>query len=200
MRTRRRVRKKPRKTVAERAYSPLPMTFEDAARLDPDRDPGEVAAGEWIPMSRNTWRHAEILINVGALLKEWARRSPGWRVGGGDPGAKLTRDPDTLRGPDVAVIREERRPTGRGVEGWLEGAPDLAVEVQGDDQPQSAVLRKAQEYLAAGALMVWVVEPATRQVMVVTPPDRFVVLEAEETLDGGDALPGFSCRVSEFFD
>ena len=27
-----------------------------------------------------------------------------------------------------------------------------------------------------------------------------VVLNADDILDGGDAVPGFSCRVSELFD
>jgi hypothetical protein len=33
-----------------------------------------------------------------------------------------------------------------------------------------------------------------------TPPDHVHVLRTEDVLDGGEALPGFSCRVADFFE
>ena len=137
--------------MAEPAVRPTRMTFDRAAELDPDSQPGELLDGEWIPVTRNTWRHGEVLINVGSLLKVFTRTHPEWRVAGGDPGAKLSGNPDTLRGPDVAVMRRDRKPTGRGSGRWLDGAPDLAIEVVGENQSYSDLSRKAPEYLAAGA-------------------------------------------------
>lgn len=175
------------------------QTFEDVARLDPDEHAGELVAGRWIPVTKNTWRHGEIVVNVAVLLREYARRHPGWSVSAADPGTKLRRNPDTLRGPDVAVVRAERVPTGKGAAGWLEGAPDLAVEVMGDDQPPAELAKKALEYLAAGAKQVWVVDGAAEGVLVYTPPDHVSVLGVDETLVGGDALPGFTCGVADLF-
>jgi Uma2 family endonuclease len=186
--------------MAERVLRPAPMTLEDAARLDPDLYPGEVIQGEWRPVSRSTWRHGEIMLTVGMILRQYARSHPGWRVAVGDPGSKLGSEPATLRGPDAAVIREDRRPDGKGVEGWREGAPDLAVEILGDDQSTSDLLERAVEYLAAGSRMVWILEPEPTRVLVVTPPNQFQVLGPEATLDGGAALPGFSCSVAELFE
>ena len=180
--------------------APGPMTFEDASRLDPDEQPGEIDHGRWIPkVTRNTWRHGELVINLGALLRLFSRQSPGWSVSVGDPGTKLHRDPDVLRGPDIGVIRAERRPTGRGAAGWLEGAPDLAIEVCGDDQTPSELAKKALEYLAAGSKAVWVVDGASEQVIVYTPPNHVKVLGSKDELDAGDAVPGFRCKVSELF-
>jgi Uma2 family endonuclease len=175
------------------------MTFEEAAKLDPDTQPGEIIDGEWIPVTKNTWRHGEIAINVGVLLKLYAREHPGWSVAVGDPGTKLGRNPDRLRGPDVAIIRTDRRPTGKGVEGWLEGAPDVAVEVIGDSQSASTLTKKALEYLAAGAKMVWVIDAEPERLMLFTPPDHVRILGPDETLAGDDVLPGFSCKVAELF-
>src|SRR5688500_16314633 len=115
--------------MAEPALQARRLTFEDAALLDPDTQAGELVDGEWVPVSRGTWRHGEIMLNVGLLLRAYSRSSPGWSVAVGDPGARLKRDPDRLRGPDVAIIRADRRPTGRGAEGWLDGAPEVAVEI-----------------------------------------------------------------------
>jgi Uma2 family endonuclease len=177
-----------------------PMTFEAAARLDPDEAPGELDGGRWVPVTRSTWRHGEIAGNVYLLLRVYARQHPGWSVAVGDPGAKLGHAPDVLRGPDVAIVRAERRPQGRGKEGWLEGAPDIAVEVMGDSQSASDLAAKALEHLTAGAKMVWVVDPAPERVMVFSPPNQIRVLRRDEVLDGGDVLPGFSCRVAEMFE
>src|SRR5207248_90409 len=82
---------------------------------------------------------------------------------------------------------------GKGAQGWLDGAPDVAVEVLGDAQSTMELMRKALEYLRAGGKMVWVLDPETRQVSVVTPPDHLRVLDSTEVLDGGEALPGFAC-------
>jgi Uma2 family endonuclease len=184
--------------MAELAVQPL--TFEDAARLDPDQFPGEIVNGEWVPMTRNTWRHGEVLINIGTVLRLYTRGNPALRVAGGDPGAKLRGQKDTLRGPDVAIIRRERRPTGKGAAGWLEGAPELAVEVIGESQKPMRLASKALEYLAAGSQLVWVVDPDDELVMVFTAPNQVQVLGPDDLLDGGDVLPGFSCKVSEFFE
>jgi Uma2 family endonuclease len=175
------------------------MTFEEAARLDPDKYPGEIVDGKWVPLTKSTWRHGEIVGRAYLLLVLYAQRVPGWSVAVGDPGTKLETNPARLRGPDVGIIRAERRPTGKGVEGWLEGAPDVAVEVVGDGQSVGQLFKKALEYLGAGGKMVWMVDPDAHQVVLVTPPNAVRVLDAEDTLDGGDVLPGFSCKVAELF-
>lgn len=175
-----------------------PMTFEEAAKLDPDEHRGDIVNGAWIPMTKSTWRHGVILARITVLLGIYLRTRPEFSLASADPGVKLSRDPDVLRGPDVAVVRVDRVPTGRGVEGWLDGAPDLAVEVVGDGQTVTGMLKKAAQYLAAGAKAVWVVDPEPRQVAVITARG-VAVLEADDTIDGGEAVPGFSCKVGEFF-
>lgn len=150
-------------------------------------------------MTRNTWRHGEILIRVGALLHAYASSHPGWSVSGGDPGTKLSHDPDVLRGLDIGIARAERRPIGLGADGWLEGAPEVAVEILGDARGAAHLSGQALEYLAAGSKLVWVFDASVERVMVFTPPDHIRVLGRDDTLDGGDTLPGFSCQVRELF-
>ncbi|WP_240807110.1 Uma2 family endonuclease [Polyangium spumosum] len=185
--------------TAERIVPNQPITFEEAAQLDPDELAGEIVDGEWVPMTRGTWRHGEIVGSIYFLLKLYAREQPGWSVAVADPGVKLARNPDRLRGPDVAMVRTERVPTGKGVDGWLEGAPDLAVEVVGDSQSISEMTKKALEYLAGGSKMVWLVDPEPRRVVLFTPPNQVKILGPEDTLDGSDVLPGFSCKVADLF-
>jgi Uma2 family endonuclease len=138
--------------------------------------------------------------NVNFLLRLWAQQHPGFSIATADPGTKLAREPDLLRGPDVAVIRAERKPTGMGAAGWLDGAPDLAVEVVGDAQSMSDLAKKAAEYLAAGARLVWVLDPDPRRVVVFWPPDHLRVLGPDDALDGGELLADFRCVVRELFE
>jgi Uma2 family endonuclease len=153
-----------------------------------------------MPVTKSTWRHGEVVGNATAILKPYAREHPGWSVATGDPGTRLRRNPDALRGPDVGVVRKERRPTGKGAEGWLAGAPDVAVELVGDSQTASELAKKCLEYVAAGAQTAWVLDPDPQLVMVLTPPGNLRILGAEDVLDGGEVLPGFCCKVSEFFE
>jgi len=176
------------------------MTFEDAAKLNPDEQPGEIVDGEWIAVTRSTWRLGEVTSAINFLLRRYAREHKGWSVSVADPGVKLANDPTRLRGPDVGMVRAERVPKGKGVDGWLEGAPDVAVEVVGDSQSISELIKKALEYITAGAQMVWLVDTDPQRVVLVTPPDHIKILGKSDVLDGADVLPGFQCTVSEMFE
>ena len=78
-------------------------------------------------------------------------------------------------------------------------APDLAVEVRSPDNTLAELSVKANEYLEAGARMVWIVDPPTRTVQVMRPGRPAVTLSLDDVLDGGDVLPGFSLPVSRLF-
>jgi Uma2 family endonuclease len=51
----------------------------------------------------------------------------------------------------------------------------------------------------AGTRMVLVLNPRTRTVAVYTSHTDVVRLTESDTLDGGEILPGFTCRVAELF-
>lgn len=186
--------------MAEQTQAMEPMTFEAAAKLDPDEQSGEIIDGVWVPMTRSTWRHGEIVLAIGILLKSYARKHPGWSVSVADPGVRLARNPDRLRGPDVGMVRTDRVPTGKGMLGWLDGAPDLAIEVVSDSQSISEITKKALEYMAGGAQMVWLVDPDPRRVVLFTPPNHVKILGTDDMIDGSHVLPGFSCKVAELFE
>jgi Uma2 family endonuclease len=115
-----------------------------------------------------------------------------------DSGVILERDPDTVRGPDVAFWSKERLPTPPA-EGYPSVAPDLVVEVLSPSDLFPRVLRKVQQYLKAGVRMVWVLVPEDRSVTVCRPGEEQRILSENETLDGADVLPGFTCPVAELF-
>jgi Uma2 family endonuclease len=78
-------------------------------------------------------------------------------------------------------------------------APDLAVEVLSRSNTPREMARKRREYCEAGTRLVWEVDPAARTVTVFTSPERFTVLDATQTLDGGSVLPGFTLALADLF-
>ena len=49
------------------------------------------------------------------------------------------------------------------------------------------------------APLIWLVDPEMRTVLVYRGTPRGGELDEEDTLDGGEVLPGFSCKVAELF-
>lgn len=90
-------------------------------------------------------------------------------------------------------------PPGDAVEQpYLLSAPDLAVEILSPDQDAGRFAAKLRFYLLHGVRLVWVMDPAVRTVTVSVPGDEDErVRRDDDTLDGGDLLPGFSVPVAE---
>lgn len=108
--------------------------------------------------------------------------------------------PDLVRIPDVAFtcwdsMEGRRRPT----DPIPRLAPTLAVEVLSASNTRGEMAVKRQEYFAAGVLLVWEVDPATRTVVVYTSPTQATTLTAADTLDGAPALPGFTLPLATLF-
>ena len=55
-------------------------------------------------------------------------------------------------------------------------------------------------WLSHGVRLVWVVYPDTRTVVVYPQDEPVTELNENESLDGGDVLPGFSCAVADIFE
>lgn len=114
-------------------------------------------------------------------------------------GYKIFSNPDTVRGPDLSFVSTQREAAAKFRRGFIHGAPDLAIEIVSQDRTIGELTIKAQEYLEAGTLLVWVVDPPTRTVRVQQPDQPVVTLSHDDTLDGGGVLPGFSLALARLF-
>ena len=108
--------------------------------------------------------------------------------------------PRLVRMPDIAFVSWERLP-GRKLPAKPvpDLAPDLAVEVLSEGNTPKEMRRKLKDYFLAGVRQVWYVDPRTRTVEVYAAPDQRVVLTEDETLAGGDILPGLDLSVRQVF-
>jgi Uma2 family endonuclease len=144
--------------------------------------------------------HGATIPDLAYLLHGFVKRHKLGVVTGAETGFVLTRNPDTVRGADIAFVRAERlKGKSRPTSFWV-GAPDLAVEVLSPDDRPAEVATKVDDYLAAGALLVWVVNPKRKTITVHQPMENPRTLRSSETLDGGNVLPGFKCKVVKAFE
>lgn len=175
------------------------ITVEQFWKLCGDGCSRELVAGEAIELAPGSVEHGRVAGEALFVLKAFLRQNPQiGQVLANDTGFLLSRDPDTVRGPDIAFVRRERL-ANIPRRGFFPGAPDLAIEVVSPNDLAQEVERKVQEYLAAGAAMVWVLYPETRHVMVYRSSGEARVLSMKDALEGADVLPGFTCKVEELF-
>lgn len=159
----------------------------------------ELVRGEVIEVPLTGGQHGDIVAAIFALLYAFVRPRRLGKLYANEVGFRIHQNPDTVRGPDVAFVTRDRVPVTGSPEGFWLLAPDLAVEVVSPHDCRSKVEAKTQDYLEAGVQLVWVIWPKTRTVTVYTLDAEPRIFTADETLDGGDVLPGFAASVAELF-
>lgn len=114
----------------------------------------------------------------------------------------LSRGPDSVRAPDVALISPAQLESAGEWQTFFDGPPALAVEVYSPDDRDREVRAKIREYLAAGTSRVWDVRPKERTVTVYRQDGTIAVRGVGDSLDSGDAgfeLEGFRLELSALF-
>lgn len=177
--------------------SATPLVTAEELEKQPRDYRYELVEGRIVRMSPVGFEHGQIVTRLLFRLQQHLQREPSGVVLT-EVGFKLASQPDTVRGPDISFVRRERipSPTPRG---FFSGRPDLAMEVRSPDDRRSDLRRKAQAYLAAGVPFVVIVDADDRAVTCYRQQATPVTLRADERLDLGDAIPGFTCQVSELF-
>lgn len=175
------------------------ITAEELWKL-PDRDGMryELVRGEVVEVPGAGGLHSVIGALVYDLISAFVKEH---RLGRALPdGAAyiLGRHPDLVRVPDGSFISSARMPTDGIPDSYWPMAPDLAVEVVSPHDRASDIHDKVHEYLEAGTRQVWVFWPKRRALTVHTP-DETRELGPDDTINGGDVLPGFQVEVAAFF-
>ncbi|HEX4772227.1 MAG TPA: Uma2 family endonuclease [Bryobacteraceae bacterium] len=152
------------------------VTLEEFLRR-PERADGqreELIEGEIVLSPEPKPLHAQI---VGRLREALAPLKQQGFVIEGPFGCQL---PNTLPGPDLGVMREERWQEAIQNDAYPEGSPDLVVEVRSPSNRQLG--RKASLYLEHGAEAVWIINPK-RRAIVVYDQDGIREIRENEQLD-----------------
>lgn len=175
------------------------MSAKDLLQIPNDGFRYELVRGELRRMPPAGLQHGRVTVNITTSLDQHVKVNDLGVVYAAETGFKLASDPDIVRAPDVAFIRQERVQKIGDIEGYWPGAPDLVVEVTSPHDSYAEVEDKVFDWLEAGTLMVIVVNPRKRAVTVYRSLTDITVLTEKDSLDGGEVLPGWKMPVKDVF-
>jgi Uma2 family endonuclease len=109
--------------------------------------------------------------------------------------------PGLVRIPDVSFISWDRLPGRESPKEPIPDlAPDLAVEVLSEGNTPAEMARKVREYFDAGVVLVWLIDPRKRTARVFSKVGKSTLVRADQALDGGAVLPGFTVPLADLLD
>ena len=158
----------------------------------------ELEEGEVIELSRPGERHGAVCGNASGILWTYTRARAKGYICSNDTGLLLDRDPDTVRGPDVALYLESRKLDDLET-GYSTRMPTLVVEVLSPTDRKATVQKRINAFLEKGVAMAWLLDPEEKAVTVFLPDHLPIVVEGDEELLGQGVLPEFRCKASDFF-
>ena len=173
------------------------LTAEEFSRLPEPRDGSqqELVRGEILTMPPPGGLHGATCSKADRKIGAFVDQGLGGTLVCNDAGFITERDPDSVRGPDIAYWSKERL-TEIPV-GYIEIAPDMLVEVLSPSNTRKLIRAKLREYFAKGVRMVWVISPEDRTLTSYRTLDEGRLLHESAMVTGDDVLPGFTCRVSD---
>jgi len=175
------------------------LTDAEFMALNRDGHRYEIVNGELIDMGNRSAKHGYVaFILSAALFNCVSTRKLGAMF---DSSTAFKMKSGNKRSPDVSFMAKERL---QGLDdlpdGFLEGAPDLAVEILSPSNTVEEIHNKLVEYFDNGSRLVWVIHPKEQYVLVyrsAQSPDR--LLKSTDSLDGEDIVPDFTLAVAELF-
>lgn len=156
----------------------------------------ELIDGELVPVNATSLKATATALRIARIVANFVADHDLGMLTGADGGFVLFADRETMLVPDAGFIGKARVPLEEHHQ-FPRLASDLAVEVLSPTDRMVAALARISLYMQAGVQVVWLVDPVKRTITVFTDDDAPVRLGEEDTLDGGDVLPGFSIRVAD---
>src|SRR5690606_14319584 len=119
-------------------FAALPEMFEF---------PVELVKGNLVEMNPPMPRHGQLCFRAGYLLQIYLDTHPLGIILCNDAGILTERDPDSVRGADIAYYSYDRVPKGPLPAGLLPVVPELAIVVLSPSDRWSQLHSKIGEYL-----------------------------------------------------
>lgn len=174
-------------------------TDEEFVALSKDGQRYEIVNGELIDVGNSGALHGYVCSLLIAALTSYSASSKLGVVL--DSSTAFTMKNGNRRSPDVSFFAKERLQGMTELpSGFLDGAPDLAVEVLSPGNTVEEIHDKLVEYFENGTRLAWVIHPGEHFVLVyhsAQEPDR--LLKSADSLDGEEVIPGFTLPLANLF-
>lgn len=179
---------------------PKLLTAEEYGRLENDGRLTELVRGRIVEMNRPFTAHGVQVYRAAMLLGKFVEQQHLGRISVGDAGIVTQRNPDTVRGPDVAFYSYQRIPEGPLPDQYWPVSPELVIEIRSKSDRWKDVVLKVAEYLGANVLTVAVIDPVSQRVYVYSADNETTILSNTDVLKFPDILPGFEVVVGSLFE
>jgi Uma2 family endonuclease len=169
--------------------------------LRPDvGQPEELVRGKIVMSPVPSRMHGQVCAEISRLLGNFVKAQGLGRVLTNDSGVITERNPDSVRGADVAYYSYARLPKGPFLSRYGPEIPELVFEVKSPSDRWPKIQEKVAEYLSAGVLFVTVVDPDDEAAVVYGAESAPRTLGREDELTYPDVLPGFAVVVGRLFE
>lgn len=174
-------------------------TDEEFMALPQDGHCYEIVNGELVDMGNSGALHGYVCAILMTLLGSHIRIHKLGAIF--DSSTAFNMKNGNRRSPDISFFAKARL---QGItelpSGFLDGAPDLTVEVLSPGNTVEEIHDKLVEYFENGTRLAWIVHPSEHYVLVyrsAQEPDR--LLKAIDSLDGEEVIPGLTVPVADLF-
>jgi Uma2 family endonuclease len=173
-----------------------PLSLAEFEQLPEDEEGTELSRGWLVREPPPGGEHGVVCGEVYYLLRTFVSERNLGRVLI-ETGFRLSENPPTVRGPDIAFIAEAHMPAEVPIGYWTV-SPDLAVDVVSPGNTPKDIGLKVLDYLDAGTSEIWVVQPRSRTVVVHRANGDARIVRTNESLSS-ELLPGLELPLSEIF-
>jgi Uma2 family endonuclease len=173
-----------------------PITLEEFLTMPTSQERYELIEGNIVAKMAPQRFHSKTQRALLRYLEEWGESR-------GEVGIEWSvilqrRGKDWVPIPDLLFVSQERLPENLGDEP-CPVPPDLAIEIISPSQTFGDMAEKAMDYLSAGVLRVWVVDPQAQSITVFTPDTMPITYRGDENLLTDTALPELSLTAHALF-
>jgi len=164
----------------------------------PSNERYELIRGELCALPDNSAEHGNKTMRLSAPVALFVEENDLGECFASETRFIIEENPDTVLAPGFAFVSHTRL-NSIPAKDYLSIAPDLVIETRSPNDSRAEFALKVDRWLRAGTQVVWALDPAMRTITVhqtgVTPQ----TLTVEDTLSGGNVLPGFTFSLRRLF-
>lgn len=167
-------------------------TFEDFCLLIKDGQKGDLIDGVIYMASPDNTEANKLNIWLGGLIDLFVETHELGQVFGSRVAFRL--DEGQGPEPDIAFVRKEREHIVK--RGFVDGPPDLAVEIVSPDSIERDYVQKREQYRQAGVAEYWIVDELEQRVTLLrrTTAGAYREVKPRKGVLHSQVLPGFWLR------